>query len=70
MIIINKQWVVVNCYFLCIVSLWNGTKHFRHLERSHLLFLCGIVYNVIRRSHCKLKRDLLYFLNICNDIIS
>ena len=47
-----------------------GKKHFRHLERSYLLLLCGIGYNVIKWSHCELKRDLFYFLNICNDIIS
>ena len=40
-----------------------------HLERSHLFLLCGIVYNVIQWSHCELKRDLLYFLDICKNII-
>ena len=35
-----------------------------------ILLLCGIGYNVIKWSHCELKRDLLYFLNICNNIIS
>ena len=51
-------------------SLWAGTKHFRHLEISHLLSLCGIVYKVIRWLHRDLKRDLLRFLDIYNDIIS
>ena len=50
--------------------LWASTKHFRHLERSYLLLLYGIGYNVIKWSHCELKRDLLCFLNICNYIIS
>ena len=42
-------------------------KHFRHLERSPLLLLYGIVYMVIRWTICELKRDLLYFLDICNN---
>ena len=50
-------------------TLWNVTKHFRHLARSHLLLLHVIIYKVMRWSHCELKRDLLYFLNICNNII-
>ena len=52
------------------VSLWARKKHFRHLERSYLLLLCGIGYDVVKLSHCELKRDLLYFFNICNNIIS
>ena len=44
-------------------------KHFCHLERSYLLLLCGIDYNVVKWSHCEFKRDLLYFFNICNNII-
>ena len=47
-------------------TLWASKKHFRHLERSYLVLLCSIDYNVIKWSHCELKRDLLYFLNICN----
>ena len=50
--------------------LWASTKHFCHLERPYLLLLCSIGYNVIKWSHCELKRDLLCFLNICHDIIS
>ena len=49
--------------------LWASTKHFRHQERCYLLLLCGIGYNVIKWSHCEFKRDLLYFLNICNYIV-
>ena len=44
-------------------------KHFCHLERSYLLLLCGIGYNVVKWSLCEFKRDLLYFFNICNNII-
>ena len=56
---------------VCVHSVQcTGTKHFRHQERSHLLIVCSIVYKVIRWSLCELKRDLLYFLDICNDIIS
>ena len=40
-----------------------------HLERSHLL-LYGIVYKVIRWRLYELKRDLLYFLDVCNNIIA
>ena len=47
------------------VSLYTSTKHFRHLERSHLLLLCVIVCKVIRWTLCELKRDL----DICNDFI-
>ena len=54
---------------LCII-LWTSKKDFCHLERSYLLLLCDIGYNVVKWSSCELKRDLLYFLNICNDIIS
>ena len=54
---------------LCRIILWASTKHFRYLERSYLLLLCGIAYNVIKWSHCELKRDMLYLLNICNNII-
>ena len=52
-------------------TLWNVTKHFRHLARSHLLLLHvhAIIYKVIRWSHCEFKRGLLYFLNICNNVI-
>ena len=50
-------------------SVWASSKDFRQQERSYLLFLCGIGYNVIIWSQCELKRDLLYFLNIFNDII-
>ena len=32
--------------------------------------LCDSVYNVIRWSLCEVKRDLLYLLYICSDIIS
>ena len=58
------------CSFNTLIILWVSTKHFRHLERSYLLLLCGIGYYVIKWSHCELKRDLLCFLKICNDIIS
>ena len=37
-----------------------GQKHYRHLEKSHLLSWCGIVYKVIRWSISELKRDFLY----------
>ena len=47
-----------------------GHKHFGHLERSHLLSSCGIVYKVIRWTLCEFKRDLLHFLDIYSDIIS
>ena len=49
--------------------LWAGTKHVRHLEIFYLLLIFCIVYKVIWWSHCELKRDLLDFLDICNDII-
>ena len=39
-----------------------------NLKKNPLL-LCGIVYEVIRWSHCELKPDLLYFLDIYNNII-
>ena len=42
-------------------TLWAGKKNFCHLERSYLLLLCGIGYNVVKWSHCEFKRDLLYF---------
>ena len=32
--------------------------------------LCDSVYNVIRWSLSEVKRDLLYLLHICSDIIS
>ena len=51
-------------------TLWECKQLFRHLERSYLLLLCVIGYNVVKWPHCELKRDLLYFLNICNNIIS
>ena len=47
-------------------TLWECNKLFRHPERSYLLLLCGNGYNVVKWPHCKLKRDLLHFLNICN----
>ena len=53
---------------LCI--LWASKKDFCHLERSYLLLLCVIGYNVVKWSRCESKRDLLYFFNICNNIIS
>ena len=56
--------------FGAVCTYGSGQKHFRHLERSHLSSMCVTVYNVIRWTLCELKRDLLYFLNICNDIIS
>ena len=62
--------IVMNGVSIHCTILSASTKHFRHLERSYLLLLYGIGYNVIKWSHCELKRDLLYFLNICNDIIS
>ena len=36
-------------------------KDFCHLERSYLLLLCVIGYNVVKWSRCEPKRDLLYF---------
>ena len=42
-----------------IPILWASKKDFCHLERSYLLLLCGIGYNVVQWSHCELKRDLL-----------
>ena len=39
--------------------LWASKKDFCHLERSYLLLLCGIGYNVVQWSRCELKRDLL-----------
>ena len=54
----------------CEVILWASKKDSCHLERSYLLLLCGIGYNVVKWSRCELKRDLLYFFNICNNIIS
>ena len=45
-------------------------KRLTHLERSYLLLLCVIGYNVVKWSRCELKRDLLYFFNICNNIFS
>ena len=56
----------VNIQTSTCMLLWASTKHFRHLERSYLLLLYGIGYNVIKWSHCELMRDLLCF---CNDII-
>ena len=44
-------------------------KHLCHQDRSYLLLLCSIGYNVIKWSNCDVKRDLLYFFNICNNII-
>ena len=38
--------------------------------RKISLLLGSIVYKVIPLSHCELKRELLYYLDICNDIIS
>ena len=29
-------------------TLFSGKKHFGHVERSYLLLLCGIGYNVIK----------------------
>ena len=40
-------------------TLWASKTHFCHLERSYLLLLCGIDYNVVKWSHCEFKRDLL-----------
>ena len=34
-------------------------KDFCHLERSYLLLLCGIGYNVVQWSRCELKRNLV-----------
>ena len=48
-------------------TLWASKKHFCHLERSYLLILYGIAYNVVKWSHCEFKRDHLYFFNICNN---
>ena len=50
-------------------SLCTGTKDYCHLERLYLLLLCGIINKIIRSSLCEFKRDLLYFLDICNNII-
>ena len=50
--------------------LWASKQNFCHLERSYLLLLCGIGYNVVQWSRCEIKRDLLYFFNICNNIIT
>ena len=48
--------------FAALISVCGCTKkNFRHLEKSHLLLLCSIVYNIIRCSLCDLRRDLLYF---------
>ena len=47
-----------------------GQKEYRHIERSHLSSLFGIVYSVIRWPLSELKRDLLYFFYISNVIIS
>ena len=33
------------------VSLWARKKHFRHLERSYLLLVCGIGYDVVKLSN-------------------
>ena len=41
------------------IILWASKNDFCHLERSYLLLLCGISYNVVHWSHCELKRDLL-----------
>ena len=54
---------------LCYCSLWADVKHFRPLERSHLLLLCGIGYNVLLWSLYEFKSDLLHCLHICSNII-
>ena len=59
-----------DCRCISNVILWASKKDFCNLERSYLLLLCGIGYNVVKWSHCEFKRDLLYFFNICNTIIS
>ena len=41
-----------------------------NLERPYLLLLCGIVCKVIRWTLCEQKCDLLYFLDICSNIMS
>ena len=47
-----------------------GKLIYRHLEKSYPSSLFSIVYNVILRSLCEHKRDLFYFLHICNASIS
>ena len=42
-----------------LVYCGRAKKDFCHLERSYLLLLCGIGYNVVQWSRCELKRDLL-----------
>ena len=39
--------------------LWASKKDFCHLERSYLMLLCDIGYNVVQWLRCELKRDLL-----------
>ena len=56
--------VILHIVKLCFMSgvvpiLWASKKDFCHLERSYLLLLCGIGYNVVQWSRCELKRDLL-----------
>ena len=47
-------------YKLHILSiLWASKKDFCRLEKSYLLLLCGIGYNVVQWSRCELKSDLL-----------
>ena len=45
--------------YMCKTILWVSKKDFCHLERSYLLLLCGIGYNVVQWSRWELKRDLL-----------
>ena len=49
------SWPIFNNTFI----LWASKKKFCHLERSYLLLLCDIGYNVVQWSRCELKRDLL-----------
>ena len=77
-VILQETWLAKNelsllsnthCDFIGNGTLWASKKHFCHLESTYLLLLCGIGYNVVKWPHCEFKRDLLYFFNICNNII-
>ena len=47
-------------YVFAVAPIYCGRakKDFCHLERSYLLLLCVIGYNVVKWSPCELKRDL------------